>query len=109
MALTKVTARPEKELRIGLLGCGFMGKCHTNAYKKIPTSMRRPRSPRGCWSSAINGPTSWAGKRPATAMKNIAPIGRRWPSIPASKFSITARPIRCIRNRASPPCSKAST
>ncbi len=36
MALTKVTARPEKELRIGLLGCGFMGKCHTNAYKKIP-------------------------------------------------------------------------
>ena len=25
-----------KELRIGLLGCGFMGKCHTNAYKKIP-------------------------------------------------------------------------
>lgn len=25
-----------KEVRIGLLGCGFMGKCHTNAYKKIP-------------------------------------------------------------------------
>ena len=28
-------ARP-KEVRIGMLGCGFMGKCHTNAYKKIP-------------------------------------------------------------------------
>lgn len=24
-----------KPIRIGLLGCGFMGKCHTNAYKKI--------------------------------------------------------------------------
>ena len=23
-------------IRIGMLGCGFMGKCHTNAYKKIP-------------------------------------------------------------------------
>ena len=27
---------PRKVLRIGLLGCGFMGKCHTNAYKKMP-------------------------------------------------------------------------
>jgi hypothetical protein len=25
-----------KETNIGLLGCGFMGKCHANAYKKIP-------------------------------------------------------------------------
>ena len=36
-----------KEIRIGLLGCGFMGKCHTNAYKKIPyiyaTSGVKPR------------------------------------------------------------------
>ena len=23
-------------VRIGMLGCGFMGKCHSNAYKKIP-------------------------------------------------------------------------
>ncbi len=27
---------PKKPLRMGVLGCGFMGKCHTNAYKKIP-------------------------------------------------------------------------
>ena len=27
---------PGKEVRIALLGCGFMGKCHTNAYKTIP-------------------------------------------------------------------------
>jgi len=32
----KVEAQPRKELRIGMLGSGFMGKCHTNAYKKIP-------------------------------------------------------------------------
>lgn len=36
MATTKVTADRRKEVRIGLLGCGFMGKCHSNAYKKIP-------------------------------------------------------------------------
>ena len=36
MAAQKVTQDGRKEVRIGLLGCGFMGKCHTNAYKKIP-------------------------------------------------------------------------
>ena len=25
-----------KMIRIGMLGCGFMGKCHSNAYKTIP-------------------------------------------------------------------------
>jgi len=36
MATSKVTADPRPELRLGMLGCGFMGKCHTNAYRKIP-------------------------------------------------------------------------
>ena len=36
MAINSVKPNPQKQLRIGLLGCGFMGKCHTNAYKKIP-------------------------------------------------------------------------
>jgi predicted dehydrogenase len=36
MAINKVKPGPLKELRIGLLGCGFMGKCHSNGYKKIP-------------------------------------------------------------------------
>jgi predicted dehydrogenase len=36
VAIQKVSADGRKEVRIGLLGCGFMGKCHTNAYKKIP-------------------------------------------------------------------------
>ena len=36
MATHRVKAVPQHEVRIGLLGCGFMGKCHTNAYKKIP-------------------------------------------------------------------------
>lgn len=36
MAINSVKPGPQKQLRIGMLGCGFMGKCHTNAYKKIP-------------------------------------------------------------------------
>ncbi len=36
MATEKVNAPARKEIRIGMLGSGFMGKCHTNAYKKIP-------------------------------------------------------------------------
>lgn len=36
MAVKPTPPDARKQLRIGLLGCGFMGKCHTNAYKKIP-------------------------------------------------------------------------
>jgi predicted dehydrogenase len=36
MVTTKITANNRNELRLGMLGCGFMGKCHTNAYRKIP-------------------------------------------------------------------------
>jgi predicted dehydrogenase len=32
----KASPQDRRELRLGLLGCGFMGKCHTNAYKTIP-------------------------------------------------------------------------
>lgn len=36
MASQPVNVNGRKELRIAMLGCGFMGRCHTNAYKKIP-------------------------------------------------------------------------
>lgn len=36
MAIKKVEIEGRKEVRIGMLGYSFMGKCHTNAYKKIP-------------------------------------------------------------------------
>jgi predicted dehydrogenase len=36
VAIQKAKANGRKELRMGVLGCGFMGKCHANAYKKIP-------------------------------------------------------------------------
>ena len=36
MAIKKVEFDSGKEIRIGMLGYGFMGKCHTNAFKKIP-------------------------------------------------------------------------
>lgn len=36
MATSKVKSDGRKEVRLGMLGCGFMGKCHSNAYRKIP-------------------------------------------------------------------------
>ncbi len=36
MAIKNVAPDSRKLVRIAMLGCGFMGKCHTNAYKKIP-------------------------------------------------------------------------
>src|SRR3990172_7409753 len=36
MTIKNVGPDPRKVVRIGMLGCGFMGKCHANAYKKIP-------------------------------------------------------------------------
>lgn len=36
MTIKNTPADPRRVLRIGLLGSGFMGKCHTNAYRKIP-------------------------------------------------------------------------
>ncbi len=36
MTTRKITTDARQELRLGMLGCGFMGKCHTNAYRKIP-------------------------------------------------------------------------
>ena len=36
MPIHPVTPPARREIRMGVLGCGFMGKCHTNAYKKIP-------------------------------------------------------------------------
>ena len=36
MTIKTVGPDPRKVVRIGMLGCGFMGKCHTNAYRKIP-------------------------------------------------------------------------
>jgi len=36
MVTSKVVADAGRTLRLGMLGCGFMGKCHSNAYRKIP-------------------------------------------------------------------------
>ena len=36
MTIKNVAPDPRKVVRIAMLGCGFMGKCHSNAYKKIP-------------------------------------------------------------------------
>ncbi len=36
MAIKKTTADGRRQLRIGMLGCGFMGKCHSNGYRTIP-------------------------------------------------------------------------
>ncbi len=36
MPLQKTDTDVRRQLHMAVLGCGFMGKCHTNAYKKIP-------------------------------------------------------------------------
>ena len=36
MAPVKVEPRQGNKVRIGMLGYGFMGRCHANGYKKIP-------------------------------------------------------------------------
>ena len=36
MGHQEVDVSSGKPVMMGVLGCGFMGKCHTNAYKKIP-------------------------------------------------------------------------
>ena len=36
MSTKKVEASDRKEIRIGVLGYGFMGKCHSHAFKAIP-------------------------------------------------------------------------
>jgi len=36
MTIKKTGTSGRKDIGVGLLGYGFMGKCHTNAYKKIP-------------------------------------------------------------------------
>jgi predicted dehydrogenase len=36
VTLRKAAADARKELRIAILGSGFMGRCHSNAFKKIP-------------------------------------------------------------------------
>ena len=44
MAITKVKVGPQKKLRIGMLGCGFMGKCHRTPTRRSPISIRRQAS-----------------------------------------------------------------
>jgi predicted dehydrogenase len=36
MTIQNTPANTRKSVPIGMLGCGFMGKCHSNAYKTIP-------------------------------------------------------------------------
>ena len=33
--IKRTTMKKKKELRIGLIGCGFMGRTHTNGYKRV--------------------------------------------------------------------------
>ena len=35
----------KKPLRIGLIGYGFMGRAHSNAYRRLPNFFRRERTP----------------------------------------------------------------
>ena len=79
MTTGSAAAEAAREIRIGLLGCGFMGKCHTNAYKKIPyiyaTAGVKPRLALLC-----DAKPGLADARPRdTAMRPFRPIGKRRP------------------------------
>ncbi|MBI4601837.1 MAG: Gfo/Idh/MocA family oxidoreductase [Planctomycetes bacterium] len=36
MTVTKAPLDQRRQLNVGMLGCGFMGKCHSNAFRKMP-------------------------------------------------------------------------
>ena len=103
MATSNAAADIPREIRIGLLGCGFMGRCHTNAYKKIPyiyaAARIKPRLAVLCDAKAQLVEQE-AG---ATATRRSRPTGKRWPPTRGSTYSTIVPLTPCIRSRALPP------
>ena len=90
----KASQPSRKELRLGVLGCGFMGKCHTNAYKKIPYIYPAAGvAPRLLMLCDKQEEKAAGRRRPGTAMRSIRPIGARWRRTRGSTWSTTAGPI----------------
>src|ERR1035441_837563 len=41
----RVTSMPERLLNIGMIGCGFMGRTHSNAFRAVPSFFDLPYRP----------------------------------------------------------------
>ena len=87
-----------------MLGCGFMGKCHTNAYKKIPyiypAAGVMPRLVVLCDKKAEKVERGGGPLRLRGVLHRLA---ASWPPTRGSTCSTTAGPTRSIPSRASPP------
>ena len=105
----KASQPSRKELRIGMLGCGFMGRCHSNAYKNMPyiysAAGFAPRLAVLCDKQE----EIVERRRPAMAMRSIAPIGGSWR--PTTRIDVVDNcgPDPSIPIRALPPWSTANT
>ena len=81
-----------QDLRVGIIGCGFMGRTHSNAYRRLNEAMRRmPES--DLWVSPFD--IKLIGeKNPITRdvldflSKFQSPIARRYPGTQLGSISI---------------------
>ena len=108
MANSNTATEAAKEIGIGMLGCGFIGRCHTNAYKKIPyiyaAAKLKPRLAMLC-------------ETPQLAEREAARYGYEafcsdWKDLvsdPRVEVFDNCAPTRCIPSPALPPCRMAST
>ena len=103
MAGAKATGEAP-EIGVGMLGYAFMGKAHTNAYKKIPYMIYPPPAVPKLVAIAGRNEEAVSRKPPnATATRATTPIGRRCSRMTASSSSTMAVPTTPTPNRASPP------
>ena len=76
------------EIGVGMLGYAFMGKAHTNAYKKMPYMMYPPaRHPAAGGDLRAQRGSGARGRHAALATKRTTPTGARcWPTTRVQLF-----------------------
>ena len=82
----------KKPLNIGIVGYGFMGRTHSNAYKRVNDFFDveyRPVLKAVCGRTAEQAPSV---RRPAGATSRSRPTGASWSSARISTRSTSARP-----------------
>ena len=96
-----------RQLRIGMIGAGFIGRAHVYGYTDHADGLSRCLGPSGAGADRRGDAGAGGGKRPsASAFAAIQPTGGRWSPTRISTSSISACPAICIarsRWRRSPP------
>ena len=81
-----------KALRIGLVGCGFMGRTHSNGYKRVGIFFR-PRIPAGIKSGVFQKLKTVYKRLPNSGVTNLSkPTGKSLSPVMISMPWIFARP-----------------